>query len=230
MYRVILYKTPYTPKPQRENTNKMIPQSKFGLESSLDRSVRRTRRTIRDLVLCNDFDVFATFTFDPRKVNRYDVTVTYLKMRTWLNNQQKKDPDFKYIVVPEKHKDGAIHFHALLGNCPFDLKITKVIQENKRVYNITAFRFGFTAATYLPINDPDSKAKAGNYISKYIIKDMITIRNKHRYIASRNLEKPHTTYNDIYDNGLHSELNFKTQLSESAYNTIFEVPKDLFDK
>lgn len=229
MYRVILYKTPYTPKPQKENTRKMNLGSRFS-ENSGESSIRRTRRTLHDYVKCNDFDLFVTFTFDPKKIDRYDMTMTYLKMRTWIHNQVRKDPDFKYILVPEKHKDGAIHFHALMSGHPFPLKKTNVIQENKRVYNITAFRWGFTAATFLQKDDPDSKAKAANYIAKYITKDMITIHNKHRYIASRNLQKPITTYNKIYDTGLHSELNFKNQVSESAYNTIFEVNKDMFEK
>jgi len=229
MYRVILYKTPFTPKPQKENTHKMNPINRFS-ETSGESSIRRTRRTLHDYVKCNDFDLFVTFTYDPKKIDRYDIDATFQKMRTWIHNQVRKNPDFKYILVPERHKDGAIHFHALMSNYPFSLKKTNVIQENKRVYNVTAFRFGFTAATYLPKNDPDSKSKAGNYIAKYITKDMITIRNKHRYLASKNLQKPITRYNDIYDSGLHRELDFKTQVSESAYNTIFEIDKNMFEK
>lgn len=229
MYRVILYKTPYTPTSRKENTTKMILPS-ISSETSDERSIRRTRRVLHDYVKCNDFDLFVTFTYDPKKVDRYDVFTCYIKMRTWIHNQVRKNPDFKYILVPEHHKDGAIHFHALMANHPFSLKRTNVIQENKRVYNITAFRFGFTVATFLPQDDPDSKAKAGNYIAKYITKDMVKIHNKHRYFASRNLQKPITRYNDIYNSGLHTELDFKTLVSESAYNTIFEVDRNMFDK
>src|SRR5690606_10827465 len=84
---------------------------------SIIKSLARSRRTIFDYALCNDFDLFVTFTFDPRKVNRYDMAATYVKMQSWLARHQRKQLEkqdtFRYIIVPEKHKDGAIHFHAL---------------------------------------------------------------------------------------------------------------------
>lgn len=228
MYRVMIYKTPYTPKPRLKEIMNQI-SSKFPTEDNIERSIRRTRRTLHDYVLCNDFDLFATFTFDPKKIDRYDINAVYSKMSSWLWYQQRKDPNFKYLIVPERHKDGALHFHALMQNAPFDLKKTNVIQDSRRVYNIIQFRYGFTAVTHLPQNDPDAKSKAGNYISKYISKDMVIIHGKHRYKASRNLEKPLTYYNSIYDTGIHKHINFKTNISDNEYNSTYEVPKDLLD-
>ena len=45
---------------QNERTEEQI-------NDSIDSSLRRTRREISDIVDCNDFDKFATFTFDPKK-------------------------------------------------------------------------------------------------------------------------------------------------------------------
>ena len=225
MFRAILYKTPFTPTPlEQKNMSKLSFASK---EDSVAFSIRRTRRTIHDLVKCNDFDLFVTFTFNPKKVDRYDMLGVYLKMQGWLRRQHNDNPDFKYLIVPEQHKDGAIHFHALMADYKFPLKKTNVIQDSRRVYNIDTFRFGFTNATYLPADDKD---KAANYIAKYITKDMVALHNKRRYWSSKNLLKPITRYNSIYETGLHKHLDFNTMVSESAYNTIYEVNKDLFDK
>lgn len=229
MFRVTIYKTPYTPK-SKDSKTKTTVKMDFG-ETNIDRSIRRTRRTLHDYVRCNDFDMFITFTFDPKKINRYDLDFTYLKMRQWLNNQGRKDPNFKYLIVPEKHKDGAIHFHALVQNAPFRMKKSNVIQDSRRVWNVLSFTYGFTNATYLPIDDDDAKDKAGNYIAKYITKEMITIHGKHRYFASRNLLKPETYYNAIYDIGIGQHLNHKTAVHETDYNVVHEMLKrDLFDK
>jgi hypothetical protein len=225
MYRVILYKSPYTPKPPKEKTMSKMSFSSF--QESQEYSIRRTRRTLHDLVKCNDFDLFVTFTFNPKKIDRYDLVGVTAKMQGWLRRQYARNNNFQYLIVPEKHKDGAIHFHALMKDYPFVLKRTNVIQDNRRVYNIPMFKFGFTNATYLPRDD---REKVGNYIAKYISKDMITMPNRRRYWASRNLKKPITRYNSIYETGMHQHLDFNTQVSESAYNTIFEVNKDLFDK
>ena len=37
-------------------------------ENRLEESLSRTRRIVRDTVLCNDFSLFCTFTFSPDKV------------------------------------------------------------------------------------------------------------------------------------------------------------------
>lgn len=141
-------------------------------ELDIIRSVRRSRTVISDYILSNDFEMFVTFTFNPKKVNRYDLNACYLKMQSWLWRQQKKsNNEMKYIIVPEKHKDGAIHFHAVMSNYPGLIKKTNVIQNNRRVYNLTSFRFGFSNMQYLD----DDKQKVASYVCKYITKDMITV-------------------------------------------------------
>lgn len=225
MYRVILYKTPYTPKPHKEKN--MVKMTFTSFQESLEFSIRRTRKVIHDYVKCNDFGLFVTFTFDPAKVDRYNMDAVYLTMQAWLRRQHHKNKEFQYIVVPEKHKDGAIHFHALVNNWPFTLNKSNVIQNNRRVYTIPFFKYGFTNVQFIP---EEEKEKVANYIAKYITKDMVSLPNRRRYWASRNLKKPIVTYNSIYDTGLHEHLTFHNEVMESAYNTIFEVPKDLFDK
>lgn len=226
MYRVTVYKYPLDPNKKKTKNKNKLKLKLVNTDDSILTSVRRTRRTISDYVRCNTFDLFVTFTFDPKKVDRYDLFGTYLKMQGWLHRQQRKYDSFKYIIVPERHKDGAIHFHALIGGYDGVLKKTRVIQNNRRVYNLFAFKFGFTNAQYLD----DDTDKTAAYVCKYITKDMDLISNRRRYWCSKNLSKPIKSYNFIFR---HSE--FENQLSpqnlvaESDYNQIYEFPKPVFD-
>lgn len=225
MYKIILYKNPHTPhkKDSKKENKKLI--NKFNKEDSLQRSVRRSRTVVNDYVHCNEFDLFITFTFDPKKTDRYDLNATYLKMQGWLWRQHRKFDDFKYIVVPERHKDGAIHFHALISGFNGVLKKTNVIQNNKRVYNLPGFTFGFTNAQYLD----EDRQKTIAYMCKYITKDMELVNNRRRYWASKNLVKPVKFYNKIYDLGLAKLMSHKTLIYETEYNTIYHVNKNMFD-
>jgi len=223
MWRVTSYKYGFNPEALKRNkVNK--PKLKLS-EDSLQRSVRRSRTMISDYVRCNDFELFVTFTFDPKKVDRYDLLSTYLKMQGWLHRQSRKYYDFKYIIVPERHKDGAIHFHALIAGYGGFLKKTNVLQNNKRVYNVTGFKFGFTNAQYL---DNDI-AKTTAYLCKYITKDMVLISNRRRYWCSKNLLKPFSHRNKIYDLGIHSMMSSDNIIFETEYNIVYEFPKLNFD-
>lgn len=226
MFRVQIYKTPLFVQLGVDRTGK---ESKNTSEYSIQRSVRRTRSVISDYVLNNDFDMFVTFTFDPKKVNRYDLNTCYTRMQLWLSNQRRKsksiDKEFKYIVVPEKHKDGAIHFHALIANLPSKLKKTKVIQNNKRVYNLLGYRYGFTNAQYL---DSD-KQKTTAYLCKYITKDMELISNRRRYWCSKNLLKPVKSNNSFSIMNLNPFINDKNLSFKNDYVEIYDIPKDVVE-
>lgn len=196
------------------------------IEQDIARSVRRSRRVINDYVLMNDFDLFITFTFNPKKVDRYDLDLCFLRMQSWLWRQQRAHSEsFRYIIVLEKHKDGAIHFHALFGGYQGKLKKTKVIQNNKRVYNLSSFRYGFTNAQYLD----DDKLKTVAYLCKYITKDMVLVSNRRRYWCSKNLLKPEKYYNGV------EELDIKLDVAnleyQNKYLSLYQIPKvaKLFD-
>lgn len=64
---------------------------------------------MRRLALANDFRWFVTLTLAPDKVDRYDAGEVVRKLSQWCNNQVKRR-GLKYVLVPERHKDGALHF------------------------------------------------------------------------------------------------------------------------
>lgn len=197
MYKVTVFDRPLVvPKPRPGYTPKrsaLEPSSK-----AVEESIRRTRSTIFDYALSNDFSHFVTFTFNPKKVDRYSFEATSNIMKYWLNRQKKHSPDFAYVIVPELHKDKAIHFHALIKNYNGHLKKTNVIQNGKRVYNLVGFTAGFTNAQELD----DDQVKAAAYLTKYITKDMLSSFNKRRYWASKNLVKPQKHYDSLESLGI----------------------------
>ena len=192
MLRIYIYKTPYAlPQPGAPRTKKIKRDTDAIDNDSIHRSIRRTKSTIADLVLCNDFQYFCTFTFDPKKHDRYDVNHCKFIMAMWLHRQRAHSPKMKYLIVPEFHKDGALHFHALLSNFNGRLKDSGKKQSGRTVYNMTGYRAGFTTA--VPIDH--NKGAVSNYIKKYITKDMPLIHGRKRYWISQNLIRPTKTVN-----------------------------------
>lgn len=197
MIQIYIYHDSYS-LPTKRKSNKLIDDNikKAKKDDSIHRSVRRSRSVISDLIVSNRFDLWTTFTFDPKKYNRYDIARCKQIMSQWLHRQRLHSPDFRYLIVPELHKDGAIHFHALLANFNGSLVPTKLKQRTNTVYKLSGFRAGRSHAIHINNTDTDY-AKVSNYIKKYITKDMILIDSRKRYWASRNLKRPETFVNGV---------------------------------
>lgn len=153
---------------------------------------KRSKNMIYKLACNNNpWDYFVTFTFNGDKVDRYNFSEVSKKLSNWIDNIKRKYncKDMGYIIVPEKHKDGAWHFHGLLKNCDNLNFIDSGIKDNqgRTIYNISNYKFGFTTATKL--SDID---KAVSYILKYISKDLFgdNLKGKKRYWRSKNLQMP----------------------------------------
>lgn len=170
----------------------------------LYKSMKRTRDKIFDYANSCNWEWFCTFTFN-NTIDRFDYDIVSKKMSDWLSNVRRLYcKDLKYLIVPEKHKNGAYHFHALFSNAD-NLRFVQavnnqrylkngkknkyfgqpLVRKGEQVYNITTFHFGYTDCTKVK----DTK-KVANYVLKYITKDMIKdIKNRKRYWVSRNLDK-----------------------------------------
>lgn len=133
-------------------------------------SVSRTRIAIKDIVLCNDFDWFCTFTFAK---NRDDVDHCKTQFSQWLKNQKPHSPNLTYLAVPEWHKDKkAIHFHVLLKNYAGAIKKTEFrTKKGFKVFQIPGYRLGYNTAVPI-IKTNENKEKVANYITKYISKEL----------------------------------------------------------
>lgn len=156
--------------------------------ASLARSKRRARSRIFDYAYANpELSIFATFTLDPARVDsRYDVVALTKRLGVWLDNRVRR-AGLKYIVIPELHKDGAVHWHGLLndvlplvdsgtlkpatGGRPRKPRSGKeraaLLAEGAAViYNLPDWTFGFSSCMRLY----GDRAAAVGYVCKYITK------------------------------------------------------------
>ena len=191
--------------------------AKTSNEDDLERSIRRTKASIRDYAINNQFELFATFTF---KNDRYDNQKTKVKMNNWLKNQKKRTGKFEYLIVSEFHKDKkALHFHALIKGYKGKLepatnpKTNKII---KNVFQFPSYTLGFNNVKKID-NDPRSSAKVGNYIRKYITKDMPVFHSQHRYWVSSNVKRPTKEDNPNWYHLFKPDTTYVTE-----YGTIYE--------
>lgn len=166
------------------------------------RAVRRARARVREIALANGFDLFATLTTDRERVDRYDDKEVLRRFTKWAENQVQRY-GMKYVVVPERHKDGAIHFHGLLrysdgkGLSESGTYLVEGSDKPRRpsgpseaadwekngarmVYNLWRWRLGFSTAIYL-----DSHyQRTINYVLKYIGKELDNGKIGGRYYYS----------------------------------------------
>ena len=159
-------------------------------ETNIERSLRRTKKAIKDYVHMNDFEWFVTFTFAS---DRHDDVKIRRKLATWLRNQRKRNGRFRYLVVAERHKSGAIHFHGLLGDYTGKLPYAinphtgKKIPDGRGDYvrNLGEYKLGHNKVE--KIIDSQSTVR---YIEKYITKENLVEFRKNRYWVSKNLARP----------------------------------------
>lgn len=184
-------------------------------------SLMRSKTTITDYTLMNEFDLFCTFTFNPELVDSFDIKTAKTKMSEWLSNTRKRSsPNLMYLIVPEKHKSGRIHFHALFKHFEGPLVDSGRKKGGRELLNISGWSWGFSTAVRI-----DNIEKVSSYMQKYITKDMLKIGNKKRYWASRNLQKPEKDYNVDMMEEVYTRPLFVTDQIEFEHYKIYKILK-----
>lgn len=176
---------------------------------SVRASMSRTINKLYEYARSGDWEWFLTFTFADNNVDRYNYDHCCRVLRKWCNNTKTRYcPDMRYLIVPEQHQNGAWHYHGLFSGID-NLKMT-VATNNKKdspyfgdklrvsyphgayIYNLPSFGFGYTTATQI-----QDTYKAGNYILKYVTKDLVMdTKYRNRYFCSRGLKRA-TGYREI---------------------------------
>jgi len=175
----------------------------------MDNNLSRSRRVIRDLILCNRFSWFCTFTFDDSKIDRYDLSACKKAITEFFKNfRNRSAPDFIYLVVPERHEDGAWHFHGVVSGIPLDefsvpetitvrdrkTQKLKVVKNKKHYVRWERYsqRFGFFDCSRIRHYEA-----CAQYISKYITKALADMtKGKRLFFASQNLERPSLIFDE----------------------------------
>ena len=210
----------------------------------LQKSINRTKTKISDYVLCNNFTHFVTFTFDPsnskvkNEENRKDLRKMSKLLMTWINSEQINHfrlhgQRFKYLIVPERHKNGAWHFHAVFQGYKNEIEdfyssknkyltVDEIRSKNKKPKNQRGFlpRYTLGRSEIAPVKD---KFRMSSYIKKYITKELINEKYKKRYWASRNLKLP-----EIIENIVESSTKIPKMylFSKYDYHKVYIIPKN----
>ena len=161
------------------STPKMV--DNFESESSRC-SLSRTKRRIKEICLCNEFEYFVTLTINSKNSDRFNLdevqSTLKNKFRTYKRYYNK---EFKYIFITEKHKDGAFHFHGMMKNIN-----QNDIYVNKAGYYSSHYFDKLGLNSFSKIVDYN---KCCSYIMKYITKDCVRNSNGYIYIYSQGLKK-----------------------------------------
>lgn len=173
-------------------------------------SISRSLKVVRELAACNPWTYFATITLSPEHWDRQkpDTLQQAIKevAKRWTRKNKKgecKCPGYKYLFVPERHKDGSIHLHGLVmglpvtmlkqytmadvhGDKPLPLYICNAVRNEETLYHCPDWdsRFGYNLIE--PIRDLD---RVATYIIKYISKDLGKCPFASRYWCSRGLAR-----------------------------------------
>ena len=178
------------------NTGEISDYKLSDFERSKRVSVQRSLRKFEDIATANlkDWAFFGTLTFSSQLVNRYDDDAVYHCFDLWRKYMKREYPFIKYLVVPERHKDKALHFHLMLGCCSEnDLQLVplkRLDNAGRIIYRCDSFKYGRNNFSHI-----EDIEKTINYCKKYIEKDLgnSTARNKRRFYYSKNCLKPVVT-------------------------------------
>lgn len=160
---------------------KQLQDTSYIMERS-ERSLRRTRKRIQDLLNANldDKSYMVTLTFAE---NLQDYEKANARFNYFI---RQKNKDIKYLAVKEHQQRGAIHYHLIV----FD------IDEDDLEKMLSSWNYGFKH--YKHIKNKYSYSIA-NYLTNYMTKEknQLVASNKKVFSNSRNLKRPLVISSDI---------------------------------
>lgn len=187
------------------------PEAEHGPKGEdIARSMRRARSRVRRLALSNEFRWFVTLTLSPDKVDRYDAAQVVRKLSNWCSNQVRRR-GLQYILVPERHKDGALHFHGFFNDALEAVASGHRDKQGHMIYNLPGWTLGFTAA----IEVYGDYAGAVAYVCKYIGKQGDKPAGRW-YYSGGDLREPTAIYGEI------SPADLRAEYGDRVFS--FEVP------
>jgi len=183
----------------KKEYEKMLQSEKAKQERS-ERSLRRTRKKIQDILNANldDKSYFVTLTF---KENLQDYEKANARFNYFI---RQKNKDIKYLVVKEHQKRGAIHFHLIV----FDIELKDLMDL------LLSWNYGFKH--YKRIKNKYIYSIA-NYLTNYMTKEknQLVDANKKVFSSSRDLKRPLMISDNIISEIL---LKYKYNVDLEAYD------------
>lgn len=202
-YKLVLFKFAVNRSGYEKSDNhipkKRIDDMEFEKEEC---NLSRVRSKIFEYALCNEFDYFITLTLNKDKMDRYDLQNYIKKLGQFIRDERKRtNKEILYLLIPEKHQDGAYHMHGLVkGISEKDLKlfglddnipqlIKALLNRGRKIYDWLPYSKKFGWVTVEKITNPLAISK---YITKYVKKDIgttVTEINKKSYYCSKGLKQ-----------------------------------------
>lgn len=188
--------------PSVDRVRKMIKQGEYwipvdgfdvtDIQASIKSSSKRAKDSLYGYVLSNDWQYWVTLTFSPDVVNRFDDNAVKYLWQLFRQRCQYNSPDCKILAIPERHKNGALHFHVLMSDINLTL-VPAVNEEGKAIkdyfgniiFNVKNWDFGFSTCAVIPKDN--NNLRVANYLVKYITKDGNIDYNAKRYYHTQNL-------------------------------------------
>lgn len=149
-------------------------------------SLSRVKREVKEYALCNNFKYFVTLTVNSKHCDRFSLQECQDNLRKlikeYARRSKRNNKKFHYLLITEKHKNGAFHFHGLFSDL-----LEKDIYINENGYISSHYfneHLGF--CSFSEIRDI---LKCANYITKYITKDCVKNENNRIYFCSKGLSR-----------------------------------------
>jgi len=151
-------------------------KSTFKLMQNVMRTKRNIRRTITTLTHTLGKPTFATFTYAKPQHNMQEAIEDW---RTFTRKMKVSFPGIAFIRVPERHKSGAVHFHAVLFGLPEHLACNMKKMRGRWIHgcknNAPCERRLRSLAKvwdrgFVDLQQVRSERAIGSYIAKYLTK------------------------------------------------------------
>lgn len=171
--------------------------------ADVERASRRAKINAFDIIMCNPcLDTFATFTYKPDdELDKSSYEDCYKKLGVWLSNRVQRR-GLMYVIVPERHKSGDIHFHGIMNSSALSLdrayspKGRPLSANGKPLFNLQDWKLGFSTAQIIGGAESDREAVA-KYVFKYMGKQTgQKIGGRYCLIGGQNIVRPHYEYGD----------------------------------
>lgn len=161
----------------------------FMHNESLRTSLSRSRRAVREYIACNNFKYFVTLTINSINADRFNLQECQDLLRRLIHNYSRqlkyanKKEGLDYVLVTEKHENGAFHFHGVFSDM---LKSDIFVNDNGYLDS----KYFSKNLGFFSMSEIKDKLATALYITKYITKDSVINDKGRHYFCSKGLNKP----------------------------------------
>lgn len=173
-------------------------------------SVARTKRLIRELADCNEFDYAVTLEFSPNKVPVSKQEYAIQSILLYFKNLKTNYPELKWLLIPEYYPGSGkrIHVHGLLAAFPSELLlhwrhrsgrhpiyVCHALEQGIDIYTIPSYNNLYGYAMVSICNKGNGGTGSQNRAVEYALKDLAVTASKRPatkrlFYTSMGLQRP----------------------------------------